>query len=87
MVSAFEDMVVGVRLPEPLVLGIVDARLFPGIPVKMADAPRIAHGVSRRGCLGMESVVDHGEAVVPRLVDLAAFVAVALGNRAGVYCR
>ena len=37
----------------------------------MADAPGIAHGVARRGGLGVEAAGDDGAAVVAGLVDLA----------------
>ena len=63
-------MVVGVRLPEPGVLGIVDAGLHPGRAVQMPDAPGVAHGIARRGGLGVEAMVDDRQAVVAGLVDL-----------------
>ena len=42
-----ENMVVCIRLPEPFMLRIVDARLFPGVAGQMANAPHIAHRIAR----------------------------------------
>ena len=50
---------------------IVDSGLFPWVSLQMADAPCIAHGITRRGALGMEAVVDHRKAVVTGAIDLA----------------
>ena len=58
------DVVIGVGLPQPGVLGIVDAGLVPGIALQMADAPGVAHGIAGRGGLGVETVVDDSQAIV-----------------------
>ena len=64
-------MVIGVGLPEPIVLLIVNAGLQPRIAVQMPDAPCVAHGVAGSHHLRMEAVIDDGAAVLLGLVDVA----------------
>ena len=62
------DVVIGIGLPQPLVLLVVDAGLQPRIAVQMPDAPCVAHGVAGSHHLRMETVVDDGAAVLLGLV-------------------
>ena len=65
------DVVIGIGLPQPLVLLVVDAGLQPGIALQMPDTPGVAHGVAGSYHLRVEAVVDDGAAVLLGLVNIA----------------
>ena len=58
------DMLVGIGLPEPLVLHIIYTGIIPRITLQMADTPSVAHSIAGCGSLGMETVVNNCQSIV-----------------------